>query len=194
MLELGFNPKYIETLKSYVDLLWKANEELNLISRKMSYEELIDNHVIDALIALPYFPKNVKQVADFGSGGGIPGVIFALNFQDIQFTLYEKSIKKREFLARCQTLSPNIQLQGEIPKDLAGIDLVTARAFKPLDVILDISRDYQKNSGRYFLLKGRREKIDEEIQLSLKKFKDIKPKIIELKSPILEVERHLVIL
>lgn len=194
MLELGFNPKRLDALKSYVDLLWKSNEELNLISRKMSFEELIDNHVIDALLALRHFPLNAKSVADFGSGGGIPGVIFALHFQDTKFTLFEKSAKKRDFLKLCQNLAANVHIEGEIPKQMPSFDLVTARAFKPIDVILDISRHYYKNGGRYFLLKGRREKIEEEIQESLKTFKEIKPKIVELKSPILEVERHLIIL
>lgn len=44
-LELGFPRAALPALKAYVDLLWSANEELNLISRTMSYEELIDNHV-----------------------------------------------------------------------------------------------------------------------------------------------------
>ena len=95
---------------------------------------------------------------------------------------------------RCKAVAPNLQIHGEIPKNLPGIDVVTARAFKPVDVILDISRDYYKNGGKYFLLKGRREKIDEEITLSLKKFKDLKATIEPLKSPILDVERHLVLI
>ena len=192
ILELGFRKDGIDALKSYVDLLWKSNEELNLISRKMTFEDLIDNHIIDGLLALKMFPKEVKNVADFGSGGGIPGVIYAIHFSDIAFTLFEKSAKKREFLERCLAIAPNLKIKGEIPPHLTDYDLVTARAFKPLDVILDISRNYYKQGGRYFLLKGRREKIDEEIELSKKKFKDLKIVIHPLKSPILEVERHLV--
>lgn len=192
ILELGFRKDGVAALKSYVDLLWKSNEELNLISRKMTFGELIDNHIIDGLLALKMFPKDVKNVADFGSGGGIPGVVYAIHFSEIAFTLFEKSAKKREFLERCQAIAPNLKIQGEIPPQLTDYDLVTARAFKPLDVILDISRNYYKQGGRYFLLKGRREKIDEEIELSKKKFKDLKISIHPLKSPILEVERHLV--
>lgn len=192
ILELGFRKDGIDTLKAYIDLLWKSNEELNLISRKMTFEELIDNHIIDALLALALFPKDAKNVADFGSGGGVPGIVYAIHFKNAQFTLFEKSAKKREFLEKCAALAPNIKIEGEIPLQLPNIDLVTARAFKPLDVILDISRGYCKNGGRYFLLKGRREKIEEEIELSKKKFKDLNAVISPLNSPILEVERHLV--
>jgi len=194
MIELGFREEALPQLKAYVDLLWSANEELNLVSRKMTFEELIDNHIIDCLLPLKQFPKDVKAAADFGSGGGMPGVIYAIQFANIPYHLYEKSPLKQEFLARCKKVAPNINIHGEIPKDLPGIDVVTARAFKPIDVILDISRNYYKNKGKYFLLKGRREKIDEELALSRKKFKDLQVTIEPLKSPILEVERHLVLI
>ncbi len=192
ILELGFRKEALPQLKSYLDLLWSANEELNLISRKMTYEELIDNHVIDCLLPLKLFPENVRKAADFGSGGGLPGVMYAIQFPDVAYHLYEKSAKKQEFLTRCKAIAPNLVIHGEIPPRMESVDVVTSRAFKPLDVILDISRVYYQNKGRYFLLKGRREKIDEEIVLSKKKFKDLNVTIVPLKSPILDVERHLV--
>lgn len=193
-LQLTFRENALTALGSYVDLLWSANEELNLISRKMSFDELIDNHIIDCLLPLPKFPTNVKAVADFGSGGGLPAVVYAIQFPNIEFHLFEKSPKKQSFLKECKKIAPNIQVHGEIPKVLSGVDLVTARGFKPIEVILEVSRDYYKKGGKYFLLKARREKIDEEITLARKKFKDLKVTIEVLQSPVLEVERHLVLI
>lgn len=192
ILDLGFSAEHLESLKSYVQLLWQSNEELNLISRKMSFEELIDNHIIDCLLPLKFFPKGLKRVADFGSGGGLPAVIYAIQFPETEFFLYEKSPKKQEFLRKCQTIAKNIQVFGEIPKTLDNVDLVTARGFKPVDVILDVSREYYKSGGQYFLLKARAEKISEELQLAQKKFKDSVTEVVPLKSPLLDVERHLV--
>jgi 16S rRNA (guanine527-N7)-methyltransferase len=193
-LELGFASAALPKLKSYVDLLWSANEDLNLVSRKMTFEELIDNHVIDCLLPLSRFPSSLNTIADFGSGGGLPAVIYAIQFPQTKFQLFEKSPKKQEFLARCSAVAPNIEVHGEIPKTLQGIDLITARGFKPLDVILDVSRSYYASGGRYFLLKARREKIEEELSLAMKKFKDLKCTIEKLRSPVLENERHLVLL
>lgn len=193
-LELGFREAALPQLKSYLDLLWSANEELNLISRKMSYEELLDNHVIDCLLPLKKFPQQIQSAADFGAGGGLPGVLYALQFPGLRYHLFEKSPKKQEFLNRCKRIAPNLEIHGEIPKSLANIDLVTARGFKPIDVILDMSREYYARKGKYFLLKARREKIDEEVALARKKFKDLAVEILELKSPVLEVERHLVLI
>ncbi|MGE3974551.1 MAG: 16S rRNA (guanine(527)-N(7))-methyltransferase RsmG [Bdellovibrionales bacterium] len=193
-LDLGFHEARLPQLKKYIELLWAANEEFNLISRKMTFEELIDNHVIDCLLALSQFPKNVKRVADFGSGGGLPGVIFAIQFPKMRFELFEKSKMKQGFLNRCKEIAPNLIINGDIPLELGNVDLVTARAFKPIDVILDVSRSYYKKGGEYFLLKARKEKIDEELSLAQKKFKDLKVRIEPLKSPVLDVERHVVLL
>ncbi|MBO9666829.1 MAG: class I SAM-dependent methyltransferase [Bdellovibrio sp.] len=194
IIELGFRQEAIPQLKSYIDLLWSSNEELNLISRKMTFEELIDNHVIDCLLPLKQFPLNVKTVADFGSGGGLPAVIYAIQFPQMAFHLYEKSVLKQNFLTRCKAIAPNLNIHGEIPKDLVNVDVVTARGFKPVDVILDVSRSYYAKKGKYFLLKARKEKIDEELQDARKKFKDLKVTVEPLKSPVLDVERHLVLI
>lgn len=194
MLKLGFREAALPALKAYIDLLWAANEELNLVSRQMTMEELLDNHIIDCLLPLAQFPKDVKEVADFGSGGGLPAVIYAIQFPALKFHLFEKSPKKQIFLNQCKSIAPNLEVHGEIPKELQKIDLVTARGFKPIDVILEVSRDYYKKQGRYFLLKARREKIDEEILLARKKFKELKVTIQPLHSPVLEVERHLVLI
>lgn len=194
ILRLGFRAEAIPQLKAYIDLLWASNSELNLFSRKMPFEELIDNHLIDVLLPLSHFPKQVDVVADFGSGGGLPGVVYAIQFPQARFHLYEKSPKKREFLKKCRAFAPNLEIQGEIPPNFGdGVDLVMARAFKPIDVILDMSRQYYASQGQYFLLKGRLEKIDEEMGLAQKKFKDLKAHVIPLKSPLLEVERNLVL-
>lgn len=191
-VELGFGQEKLPALRSYIELLWKTNEELNLVSRKMTIEEFIDNHIIDCLLPLKKFPEDVKTVADFGTGGGLPAIIYAIQFPRINFRLFEKSAKKQEFLNNCKAITPNIFVEGEIPSHLMGVDLIMARGFKPIDVILEMSRDaYQKNV-RYFLLKARLEKIEEEMNLAKKKFKKITAVIEPLQSPVLDVERHLV--
>lgn len=194
ILELGFNESSVPSLKKYVELLWDSNSELNLFSRKMEFEELIDNHVIDCLLPLQRFPEEIKVAADFGTGGGLPGVIYAIQFPKTKYFVFEKSPKKREFLEKCKAIAPNLIVEGDIPSDPKSVELVTARAFKPIDVILDMSRNYYQRGGKYFLLKGRKEKIDEELALARKKFKDLDVKIEPLTSTVMEVERNLVLI
>lgn len=192
IISLGFDADKIPALQSYIDLLWKSNEELNLISRKMTEEELVQNHIIDCLLPLKYFPKNIRKVADLGTGGGLPAILYAIQFPHIQFDLYEKSPLKQNFLNSCKKITPNIDVHSFVPLDLPGVDVVIARGFKPIDVILDMNRTYFEKGGKYFLLKARQEKINEEFLDAKKKFKNIKSNTVALKSPVLEVERHLV--
>ncbi len=195
--DLGFRAEALDALTHYVNLLWQSNQELNLISRKMTFEELVDNHVIDSLLPLRHFPTEAKIVADFGSGGGLPAVIYALQFPKVKFKLFEKSPLKCQFLEVCRTLAPNLEILGDIPLKFSGVDLVTARGFKPVDVILEMSRDYYNSGGSYFLLKARREKIDAELIDTRKRFKALRDEqivIVALPSPVLEVERHVVLI
>jgi 16S rRNA (guanine527-N7)-methyltransferase len=194
ILDLGFRPEAVAALRQYIELLWDSNIELNLFSRQMKFEELIDNHLIDCLLALKFLPKDLKKAGDFGAGGGLPGVLYALQFPETKYVLFEKSKMKQAFLQKAKALAPNLEVQGDIPLKLMGFELISARAFKPLDVLLELSRDYYKSGGSYFLLKGRREKIDEEISTSRKKFKDLEARIEVLNSPLMQVERHLVLL
>lgn len=192
IISLGFDADKIPALKTYMELLWKSNEELNLISRKMTQEELIQNHIIDCLLPLKHFPKDVKKVADLGTGGGLPAIIYAIQFPEIKFDLYEKSPLKQKFLNECKKITPNISVGAFVPLDMPDVDLVMARGFKPIDVILDMNRDYYGRGGKYFLLKARMEKINEEFLDASKKFKNIKSNVVSLKSPVLNVERNLV--
>ncbi len=194
LLKLGLREEVLPKVKTYLDLVWAANRDLNIVSRQMSFEDLLDNHLIDCLLPLNKFPAIATSVADFGSGGGFPGVIYALQFPKVQFHLFEKSPKKQDFLKRCKALAPNLNFHGDIPPDLKNIDLVVARAFKPLDVLITMSRNYYSAGGKYFLLKARLEKINEEIELARKTFKDLKVTIEPLTSPVLEVERHLLLI
>lgn len=207
LTDLGVREAVFPLLRKYMALLWQANESMNLISRKMTEDELMDNHIVDSFLPLVYFPEEsfkknspgvphtISKVADFGSGGGMPGVLYALQFPEITFRLFEKSPRKQEFLRECQRLlAPNIEVVGEITaKSLIDIDLVIARAFKPLDVILELSREYYSSGGTYFLLKGRQEKIYEEERLAQKKFKTLQLELVPLRSPVLDVERHLIL-
>lgn len=194
ILELGFPEIALPKLEAFMGFIWESNQTLNLFSRKMSFNDLIDNHLIDCLLPLKHFPKGINSVGDFGSGGGFPGILYSIIFPNIKFHLYEKSSKKREFLSQCFKIINNFEVHGEITPNLPQLDLVISRAFKPLDLIIEISQNYYLNSGRYFLLKGRKEKIDEEIKMAIKKFKDCKINLIPLTSPVLDVERHLVLI
>ncbi len=208
LLKIGLRPESMAPLTAYIQHLWLTNKSLNLISRQMSFEDLINNHVIDCLLPAPLMPNGIKRIWDFGSGGGLPGIIYALQWPHMEVQLFEKSPKKQEFLKSCLSFAPNIIVKSTIPENFdhhfgnttklsAKENMITARGFKPLHILLELSSWYYQKGGRYFLLKGRREKIEEEIVLTQKKIKHFSPDKIEIKklySPVVNSERHLLLI
>jgi 16S rRNA (guanine527-N7)-methyltransferase len=189
-LELGVSEEAYLGLIGYTERLWEANEELNLFSRKMPIKDLVENHIFDCLLALKDFQAfKFTKLADFGSGGGMPAIILAICFPNATVRLFEKSPKKRQFLESQIDFVPNIEVYEEVNSEyLEDIDLITARAFKPIEIILKLSRPYFKSGGRYLLYKAKQDVIQQEIKdARLKNYE-----LIKLESPFLEVERHLV--
>lgn len=192
-LDLGMDDAAFAKLESYTQLLWAANQDLNLFSRKMPLKDLVDNHLLDCALAFPQFlEQDFSVLADFGSGGGMPSVLLGILFKDREVRIFEKSPKKRQFLKSIQDqLCPNLRIYEEVKESqLDGVDLITARAFKPIDIILKLSRSYFQSSGKYLLYKAKSETIKKE--LSDAKLKENSFKVIPLNNPLLDVERNLV--
>src|SRR5438552_2176290 len=74
---LDLTDKQHQLLSRYIDLLLHANQRMNLtrIDTRESAELL---HVADALTLLAHLPVGQLQLADVGSGGGIPGIPLAM--------------------------------------------------------------------------------------------------------------------
>jgi len=179
-----------KAIASYLDHLWKANRELNLVSRKMTVDELVLDHVFDCLIAFPHLPT-YGVAADLGSGGGMPGALLAICRPHQEIHLYEKSPLKCKFLRSCLSFAPNLVVQGPIPQqgDLQA-DWITARAFKSFRTILQLTGEHWRKGRPYYLYKGRLEKIEEEINQAPK---ELDRDILPLTSVGKFKERHLLI-
>ena len=156
-------PDQQEQLVIWLEQIWEENQNLNLFSRKITPQILVEEHLLDCLVGLPYLPE-CQTVADLGTGGGFPAIPLAICRPRIRFVLFEKSVLKNRYLGRVDL--PNIETAGPLePKSLeAGIDLVIARAFKPIRVILEMTRTYHDRGGCYLLYKGRRTRVEEEIR------------------------------
>ncbi len=84
----------------YYALLKEWNEKINLVSRK-SFDQVVAGQFIDCVQILDLTHSYIEglDVLDIGSGGGFPGLLFAIRNPETPITLYEKIGKKRDFLA-----------------------------------------------------------------------------------------------
>ena len=140
--------------ESFIRILLKKNEEINLISKESSKSETIrERHIIDSAQIIDLIDLNSKTVTDIGSGGGMPGIIISIltkNLKkDLKVLLYEKSHHKSNFLRK---VSRDLRLNTEIIQknifEVQNIDTGTimARAFKPLPIVLEL---VSKNFNSY---------------------------------------------
>jgi 16S rRNA (guanine527-N7)-methyltransferase len=109
--------------------------------------------------------------------------------------LLEKSQKKCYFLNKTKDVLglPNIKvLKHTITKSnkLENYSIITARAFSSTEKILSLTEKNLKKDGKYLLLKGRIEKIEEE--MTAINTNNYKYEIIELDNK--KYERHIVMI
>ena len=140
--------------ESFVVMLQKQNEEINIISRETAKNEVIrDRHIVDSAQIIDFIDLNSNVITDIGSGGGMPGIIISIMLKNIKNSakihLYEKSHHKSAFL---RNVSRDLKLNTEImqknifeTKNLES-GTIMVRAFKPLPVVLEL---VNKNFSSY---------------------------------------------
>jgi len=86
--------KQLEQLQQYVKLLIETNEHINLISRKDTDHVWIHHimHSLSIAEVLKFLPG--QEIADVGTGGGLPGIPLAIAFPESRFTLIDSIGKK----------------------------------------------------------------------------------------------------
>ena len=158
-----------QTLHRFLDLLIKANTRFNL-TRIVDREQAETFHLDDALQLLPHLPTAAAgrfDLADVGSGGGVPGVVLAVVRPSADVTLCESVGKKAAFL---EDVAAELRLDNvtvfngraeRMGRD-GQFDVVTARAVAPLVRLLDWTRPLVRRGGTLLAMKG--PKIDEELE------------------------------
>ena len=180
-----------QKINLFIEEALTFNKKHNIFVRK-SLDEIIEKDVLDCIPLTKKIDKN-SSVLDLGSGGGFPGIIASIIKPEAHIDLLEKSQKKCYFLNKTidllslkNTKVLNITLKKN--NDLKEYSLITARAFSSTQNIIDLTKNNLKKGGSYVLLKGKIEKIEEELApIDTNKYKY---EIIKLENK--KYERHLV--
>ena len=160
--QLNFSIKSIEILKIFVNELIIANKRHNFIS-KSTEDDIWHRHILDSAQLVKVVDFSKGSLSDLGSGAGFPGLILAIfnENEDFHVKLYEKSPVKREFLQEVsKRLSIKVEIKGNIYEEIVDTDYVVSRAFKKLELIIQVSREIVKNSHKLIVLKGQNAQED----------------------------------
>ncbi len=150
-------------LTSFVDLLADAGVTRGLIGPR-EVPRLWDRHVLNcAVVADPEagLVPGEARVADVGSGAGLPGLVWALARPDLRVTLIEPLLRRSTFLDEAVLsldLSDRVRVwrgrAEDVPSELRGQDVVTARAVAPLGRLAGWLTPLLAPGGRLVALKG----------------------------------------
>ncbi|MCX7759572.1 MAG: 16S rRNA (guanine(527)-N(7))-methyltransferase RsmG [Hydrogenothermaceae bacterium] len=166
-IELSQNQ--IEFFEKYLQLLLKWNKVYNLTSIKKK-EEIMTKHFFDSLTLVKLFEtvgiKPVgKEIGDFGTGAGFPGVPLKIYYQDkIDLYLIESVGKKCMFL---ETLKRELNLDFKVLCQRAEsierkFDIVVSRATGETFEVLKIGKNILKDNGYIIIMKGK--DVEEELK------------------------------
>lgn len=149
----SISDKKLEIYNEYILLIIEENKKYDLTAIE-NYENILVLHIEDALKSSSIiYDYNHKIVADIGSGLGIPGIVLAILFPDIQFILIEVLTKRCNFLKKvidflkiknCTVLSEDFKTV--IRKQKYKIDLFISRATFDLENLVYI---YSGNNKLY---------------------------------------------
>ena len=157
----------ITSLKKYENYLIKSNKTLNLIG-EATINEIWIRHFLDSSQVIDFIDENQKDLIDLGSGAGFPGLVIAIIAKDrkipLNVKLIEKSPKKASFLKEIiNILNLNAEVLNlnvlKLPKNLEA-DLIIARAFKPLKIILPFIDKNTQNWKKIFLFLGKTGQVE----------------------------------
>ena len=160
--QLNFPPKSIVKLKLFIDSLISANKKHNFIS-KSTEVDIWHRHILDSAQLVKFVNFSKGSLSDLGSGAGFPGLVLAIfnNSKDFHVKLYEKSPVKRAFLQKnINKLSIKAEIKGNIYEEIIDSEYIVSRAFKKMELIIQVSREIVKKSHKLIVLKGRNAQQD----------------------------------
>tara|TARA_B100001027_G_scaffold192253_1_gene146974 strand:+ start:611 stop:1225 length:615 start_codon:yes stop_codon:yes gene_type:complete len=166
--ELNFSNQSIDKLKEFANLVLKENKNHNLIA-KSTENQIWYRHILDSAQLVRFIDFNLKSLADLGTGAGFPGLVLEIYNKNKAFhvKLYEKSpVKRRFLLGVIKKLSLNAEVLGDVRNEMLDSDIITCRAFKKLDQVIQVSREIAKKSHKLIILKG--QNAQEEVKKSFK--------------------------
>jgi 16S rRNA (guanine527-N7)-methyltransferase len=147
--------------RRYAEILAGAGVERGLIGPREA-DRLWDRHLLNSAAVAELLPHNV-QVADIGSGAGLPGIPLALARPDLRVTLVEPLQRRSDFLREViEELGIEVTVvrgraeERAVREEVGEMDAVVSRAVAALDKVAKWSMPLLRPGGEMLAMKGER--------------------------------------
>ena len=176
----------------YAALIQKWNRTYNLTAVEEE-EGIVTHHLLDSLAVSPHI--GAGAMVDVGSGAGLPGIPLAIARPERSVTLLEASQKKAAFLRQAiiELALNNASVACERVETwhvAARFDIVVSRAFSDLRRFVELAGRLCGPQGIIAAMRGRYKREDSALLPDWFRVR----KVITLKVPGLDAERHLVLI
>jgi 16S rRNA (guanine527-N7)-methyltransferase len=170
-LGLALADAQLDQLMEFMAQLQKWNKVYNLTAVR-DPQEMLTHHLLDSLAAVAPLRRHVAGLAgqgvatspvrllDVGSGGGLPGVVFAICCPDVDVSCVDTVGKKAAFIQQAAAVLRLRNLHGlhaRVETLTAPYDIVSCRAFASLPDFVNWSRSaLAAPHGVWLAMKGKR--------------------------------------
>ena len=145
----------------YAQILAGAGVERGLIGPREA-DRLWDRHLLNS-VALTELLDPGDQIADIGSGAGLPGIPLAVARPDLRVILIEPLLRRSDFLREViDDLDVDITVvrgraeEQTVRQQVGEMDAVVSRAVASLDKLTKWSMPLLRPGGRMLAMKGER--------------------------------------
>jgi 16S rRNA (guanine527-N7)-methyltransferase len=153
------SPCQLDKCEIYIRELLRFNKTLNLVSPGTALK--IDAvHILDVIRAWALVEPKIPAgsvIHDFGTGNGLPGLLFAALAPDREFYLLDRDQRKLEF---CKHVISELKLSNVSVRNMDILDLpsgsvnfAVSRAFASVLKSLSAGKLFSIG-GRFFMMKG----------------------------------------
>ena len=141
-------------------------------------EEIFNLQISDCEESIKFLPES-GNVIDVGSGGGLPGIVWAVCRPDLKITLLDSINKKCSAMKNIVDALEieNVEIVCSRCEDFAKVnsrifDLACARAVASAEITIELLEPLVKIGGKIMTFKGK--KVHEEISQADKKLRKLK--------------------
>ena len=159
----------IKKIDTYSLELFEFNKHTNLVA-KSTLENFWERHIADCLQLSTFISEKKYKIFDFGTGGGLPGVLLSIiGYHNI--IMIDSVGKKIDFVrnvVNLLSLSAKTQKKRIEKTNLGKPDVIISRALAPLNKLLFYSLLHSNKKTTSLFLKGRN--VYNEIEMAKKDF------------------------
>ncbi|MBF0236920.1 MAG: 16S rRNA (guanine(527)-N(7))-methyltransferase RsmG [SAR324 cluster bacterium] len=152
-----------DLIKKWETLIGQINQQINLISRK-DWNSIWEKQVLHCLSLLSVWKTTPgMEICDFGSGGGLPGVLLAIVCPDLKITMIDATQKKVKVirqlitdlgLTNAEMVAGRGEDLGKTPDYAQKFALIVCRAVSTLGNLELWTRDLRAPQSSLYVYKG----------------------------------------